>query len=123
VVNLIIKDPQMVPGRSARTGPLPARGGDRGGAEIDTTENIGCGTAPCDFRTSLDDKLSRFLKWDPAVSPKAPTGYLGDPNLTHTIIGSPFNTNIFEVEGPNAGGRGINSIQTDQFTLAGKIFQ
>lgn len=89
---------------------------------IDYTEDIGCGASPCDFRAALNGKVSNFLRWDPAVAPAAPAGYLGDPNVTHTITGSPFNTNFFRVVGPNAGGAGINTIQTSQFTLAGKIF-
>jgi hypothetical protein len=98
-------------------------GGGGSAAEINTTEDIGCGNVPCDFRASLEGKVSRFLKWDPAFSPAAPTGYLGNPNVTHQITGSPFNTNIFKVDGPNVGGTGINSIQTNLFTLAGKLFQ
>jgi hypothetical protein len=104
----------------------PGSGGGGGGgstAEINTTEDIGCGSAPCDFRVSLEGKLSRFLRWDPAINPQAPAGYLGNPNVTHAITGSPFNTNIFKVDGPNVGGPGINSIQTNLFTLAGKLFQ
>jgi hypothetical protein len=108
--------------------PAPAaKGSGSGGggstAEINTTEDIGCGNVPCDFRASLEGKVSRFLKWDPAFGPAAPTGYLGNPNVTHQITGSPFNTNIFKVDGPNVGGAGINSIQTNLFTLAGKLFQ
>jgi len=90
---------------------------------IDTTEDLGCGAAPCDFRASLDGKISRFLKWDPAFAPAAPAGYLGDPAVTHRVTGSPFNTNIFKVDGPNVGGPGVNTIQTNMFTLAGKLFQ
>jgi hypothetical protein len=98
-------------------------GGGGSTAEINTTEDIGCGNVPCDFRAPLEGKVSRFLKWDPAFGPAAPTGYLGNPNVTHQITGSPFNTNIFKVDGPNVGGTGINSIQTNLFTLAGKLFQ
>jgi hypothetical protein len=98
-------------------------GGTSGGASINTTEDIGCGAAPCDFRASLEGKISRFLRWDSAVAPAAPAGYLGNPNVTHAVTGSPFNTNIFKVDGPNVGGPGINSIQTNLFTLSGKLFQ
>ena len=107
-------------------GTVFAKGSGGGGgssADINTTEDIGCGNAPCDFRASLEGKISRFLKWDPAIAPAAPAGYLGNPNTTHAITGSPFGTNIFKVDGPNVGGPGINSIQTTQFTLAGKLFQ
>jgi hypothetical protein len=90
--------------------------------EVDTTEDLGCGAAPCDFRASLDGKISRFLKWDPAFAPAAPAGYLGNPAVTHRITGSPFNTNLFKVVGPNVGGPGVNTIQTNLFTLAGKTY-
>ena len=90
--------------------------------EIDTTEDLGCGAAPCDFRASLDGKISRFLKWDPAVAPAAPAGYIGNPNVLHAITGSPFSTNLFKVTGLNVGGPGVSTIQTTQFTLAGKLF-
>ncbi len=101
----------------------PGGGGGTNSAEINTTEDIGCGNAPCDFRASLEGKISRFLKWDPAIAPAAPAGYLGNPNVTHAITGSPFGTNIFKVDGPNVGGTGVNSIQTTLFTLSGKLFQ
>ncbi|HKR01982.1 MAG TPA: choice-of-anchor D domain-containing protein [Pyrinomonadaceae bacterium] len=97
-------------------------GGGGGGTpdgEIDTTEDIGIG--PSDFRAALNGKFSTYLRWDPAVSPAAPNGYIGDPNVTHTVIGSPFNTNFFRVDGPNVGGSGINSIQTTLFSVQGKL--
>lgn len=100
-------------------GAVALKGGGGSAAEINTTEDIGCGNAPCDFRASLEGKISRFLRWDTG----APVGYLGNPNTTHTITGSPFGTNIFKVDGPNVGGPGINSIQTSLFTIAGKLFQ
>ncbi len=112
-----------------RVSAVPAAGGansipaSHGGAQIDMTEDIGCGTSPCDFRAAQDGQISRFLKWDPAVAPAAPAGYLGSGAVLHTITGSPFNTNFFRVEGPSVGGNGINMVETDQFILAGKLFQ
>lgn len=104
---------------TAAKGPGSGGGGGTNQAEINTTEDIGCGSAPCDFRVSLEGKISRFLSWNTG----APTGYLGNPNTPHAVTGSPFNTNYFKVDGPNVGGPGINSIQTTLFTLAGKRFQ
>lgn len=94
-----------------------------GDGEIDTTTDIGCGGSPCDFTMSMEGSLNVFLRWDPAFAPAAPAGYLGDPTVAHRVTGSPFNTNIFKVDGPNVGGPGVNSIQTNLFTLSGKIFQ
>ena len=31
----------------------------------------------------LNSRIGTFLKWDPAVSPEAPTGYVGDPDVDH----------------------------------------
>ena len=90
--------------------------------EINDTEDIGCGAAPCDFRASLVGRITHFLRWDPAFAPLAPSGYVGDPNTPHRVTGSPFNTNIFKVDGPNVGGSGVNSIQTNLFSVQGKLF-
>lgn len=106
----------------ALEGSGPGSGGGGGGGpdgEIDTTEDIGIG--PSDFRAALNGKFSTYLRWDPAVAPAAPAGYIGNPNVTHTVIGSPFNTNFFRVVGPNVGGPGINSIETNLFSVQGKL--
>ncbi|HEX8285146.1 MAG TPA: choice-of-anchor D domain-containing protein [Pyrinomonadaceae bacterium] len=94
-------------------------GGSTFNGEIDTTEDIGIG--PSDFREALKGKFSTYLRWDPAVSPAAPAGYIGDPNVNHTVIGSPFNTNFFRIAGPNVGGSGVNTIQTNAFAVQGKL--
>ncbi|MCY1341647.1 Bacterial Ig domain protein [compost metagenome] len=41
--------------------------------------------------------------------------FVGDPNLTQRVTGSPFNTNFVRIQGP------AGTIQTDLFTLAGKL--
>ncbi len=111
-------------GDLAFDGTLEASGPGSGGGggpdgEIDTTEDIGIG--PSDFRAALNGRFSTYLRWDPAVAPAAPTGYIGNPNVTHTVIGSPLNTNYFRVVGPNVGGPGINSIETNLFSVQGKL--
>ncbi len=98
----------------------PGSGGDdEDEGEIDTTEDIGIG--PSDFREALKGRFSTYLRWNPAVAPAAPAGYIGNPNVLHTVIGSPFNTNFFRIAGPNIGGTGINTIQTTLFAVQGKI--
>jgi hypothetical protein len=67
------------------------------------------------FSTALKSNIGPFLKWDPATAPAAPEGYLGDPGQDHLVVGSPFNYNKFSV---NGGGL---SLETDQFTVQGKI--
>lgn len=91
--------------------------------EINFTDDVGCAAAPCDYRSALNGRSAVFLRWDPAVAPLAPVGYLGDPNIPHKIVGSPSGTNYFRVEGTNVGGTGINVLQTDLFALQGKLFQ
>ena len=77
-------------------------------------QDIGCAIAippddPCDFTAALGSPIGPFLRWDPAVGPAAPNGFIGNPATPHTVIGSPFGTNIFRIEGPNAGGAGVSS--------------
>jgi hypothetical protein len=60
--------------------------------------------------------ISHFLRWDTG----APVGYVGDPAIPHALTGSPTGDNIFRVEGPNIGGPGIDSIETNLFSVAGK---
>lgn len=92
---------------------------------INFTDDFGCaGTPPaCDFASVLPtSNVGPFLRWDPAVPPAAPAGFIGDPNVDHAITGSPFGTNVFRIEGPNIGGTGINVVETNQFGLLGKLF-
>ncbi len=90
--------------------------------KIDLTEDIGCGASPCDFRQALNSEVTpTFLKWDPAFTPLAPAGFIGNPNVTHRIIGSPTGNNLFKVEGTGVGGGNVFTIQTNLFELAGKI--
>ena len=111
--------------------------GEPGFGEINFTEDIG-GLNGGDFHLALNSRIHPFLRWDPAVLPNAPEGYIGDPDLPHPIIGSVIldqfgePQNFFRIEGP---GIGINSpdrptrpgldpdnmIETSFFTLAGKI--
>lgn len=90
-----------------------------GGRAINITRDVG-GGAP--FATVLTGEVGPFLKWDPAIPPAAPIGYIGDPQVTHAITGSKCNINFFRVEGPNIGGPGINAVQTTAFNVQGKIF-
>src|SRR5207247_5870046 len=52
-----------------------------------------------------------------------PTGFIGNGNIPHTITGSPFGTNFFRIEGPNVGGPGVNSVETNIFSIViGEIY-
>lgn len=89
-------------------------------------QDIGCSTAsttvPCDFNAVLGSIIGPFLKWDPGIGPSPPIGFIGNPSTAHAVIGSPFGTNIFRIEGPNAGGAGIGFKETNLFRVQGKIF-
>ncbi len=63
---------------------------------------------------------SGFLRWDPAVAPAAPAGYLGDAITLHKVVGSRHipagetePANYFAIDG--------TSLRTDLFTVSGKL--
>jgi hypothetical protein len=90
---------------------------------INVTDDQGCGAVPpaCNFAGVLTtSNVGPFLRW--ATAPAPPTGYIGNAAAEHTITGSPFNTNFLRIDGPNVGGPGVNTIQTNLFTIVGKIF-
>ena len=82
---------------------------------INFTEDVGIGV-PGTFTGILSSRIGPFLRWDAG----APAGYLGDPAIDHAITGSPYGTNFFRIEGPNAGGPGVNVARTDLFSVMGK---
>jgi hypothetical protein len=62
---------------------------------INFTDDQGCGLAPCDFEALLSTtNAGPFLAWD-STAPAAPGGFLGDPNVDHPVIGSPFGTTSY----------------------------
>jgi hypothetical protein len=67
---------------------------------LNVTEDIGDLAGGSTFEQALGSRPAPFLKWDPAVAPAAPAGYLGDPAVDHTVTGSPYDTNLFRIEGP-----------------------
>jgi len=89
-----------------------------GNGEINDTNDQGI--LPLDFAAVLTNtNVGPFLQ---AANPPAPPGYIGDPNITHSVAGSPYGTNVFRIDGPNIGGPGVNTRQTDQFLLIGKLW-
>jgi hypothetical protein len=85
------------------------------------------------FGGALNSRIGPFLKWDPAIAPAAPAGYIGDPDVDHQVTGSPHGTNYVRIEGPNlaataadrcpnppAGANPNDCIQTNLFSLQGK---
>ncbi|MEX5294023.1 hypothetical protein QYM41_01920 [Kocuria sp. CPCC 205268] len=64
------------------------------------------------FQTPLKGDVGPFLQWDSG----APEGYLGNPDVEHTVTGSPLGTNFFEV----ATADGATS-RNDLFSVMGKL--
>ena len=89
-----------------------------GARGINRTVDIGL--CPGDFQGALNGRIGPFLVWDAAES-TPPAGYIGDPNVLHTVVGSPVGTNFVRIEGPNIGGPGVNLIETNRFALTGKL--
>src|SRR5437867_2361862 len=89
---------------------------------INFTSDQGCAAAPCNFASLLTNtNVGPFVRWDPAAS-APPAGFIGQPAIDHTIIGSPFNTNFFRLSGPNVGGPGVNTVETNLFSITGRLF-
>jgi len=122
----------LVPGATYTfTGPFGVRSLVADGAgTVNFTDDQGCiptpGAVPppCNFAAVLPNtNVGPFLTWDPAVAPAPPAGFIGNPLVAHAVIGSPLNTNIFRVSGPNVGGPGVNVVETNQFVnVIGKIY-
>ncbi|MCU0074933.1 Ig-like domain-containing protein [Pseudomonas koreensis] len=89
---------------------------------INITKDIGIG-APGNFSGALNGAIGPFLRSinGPYTEVNPDTGgietFVGDPNLTEAVTGSPFNTNFVRIDGPS----GVGSIQTNLFTVAGKV--
>ena len=101
---------------------------------INVTEDIGSLTPDGVFDQTLGSRPAPFLKWTAG----APAGYLGDPAVEHAVTGSPYNTNIFRIEGPAGSFTGSTQlcanaalgnsptatddcIESDQFSVQGKL--
>jgi hypothetical protein len=97
-----------------------AQAGAEGG-EINATRDIGCGV-PCDFSApGHGDVGPEFLRWDPAVAPAAPDGYVGDPAVPHEVVGSPSGDNVFRIERVNGDGTATTVAETAEFAVQGKL--
>ena len=88
---------------------------------INATRDIG--VAPGIFTGALKGDIGPFLR-DASLAPGVyiPSSvpgefFIGDPNTPRPVTGSPFGTNFVRVDGP----AGFTSIQSDQFTVMGKV--
>lgn len=80
---------------------------------INITRDVG--VVPGGFTGALKGELGPFLTRAAGLITVGVETFIGDPNVTQTVTGSPFGTNLFRIQGPST------DVQTDQFTLAGKI--
>jgi hypothetical protein len=87
---------------------------------INITRDIGIG-APGNFAGALTGEVGPFLRSvnGPYTEVNPDTGaietFVGDPNLTEAVTGSPNNTNFLRVQGPPG------TIETNLFTVSGKV--
>ena len=87
---------------------------------INITRDIGVG-APGNFSGALNGAIGPFLRSvnGPYTEVNPDTGaietFVGDPNLTEQVTGSPNNTNFVRIQGP------AGTIQSNLFTLSGKV--
>jgi hypothetical protein len=88
------------------------------GREIQFTRDIGIGA----FTGALKGDIGPFLRSvnGPYTETNPDTGlpetFVGDPNLSETVTGSPLGTNFLRVQGP-----GID-VQSNLFAVSGKIY-
>ncbi|QCY11866.1 Ig-like domain-containing protein [Pseudomonas sp. MPC6] len=87
---------------------------------INITRDIGIG-APGNFSGVLNGNVGPFLRSvnGPYTEMNPDTGtvdtFVGDPNLTEQVTGSPNNTNFVRIQGP------AGTIETNLFTVSGKV--
>lgn len=89
---------------------------------INFTEDIGIGGLG-NFNGALTGAIGPFVTWDtefPIVV--GDEVFIGDPNVPHTITGSPFGTNFFRIERIDAQGNQLSVRESSDFTVTGKIF-
>lgn len=94
-------------------------------AGINYTRDIGI--AVNNFNGALLGDVGPFLYWDTGPVAVGDELFVGDPNVDHRVLGSPFPdplnpnqfSNFFRVRGPAA----VGTLQTDLFAVMGKIYQ
>ena len=95
-----------------------------GGGRTRLEDMGGCTAGVCNFDFILpapQTHIGPFLKWDSSILPAAPAGHIGDPAVPHAVANGP-NGNTLTITGPDVGGPGINTIQTNLFKVSGKMY-
>jgi hypothetical protein len=79
------------------------------------SEDFGCPGAPCDWTTAASaSPFTNFLRFNPAVPPAAPSGFVGDAATPHPVTGGSVR-NTFDFSGGGLSG------STNLFVVAGKV--
>ena len=91
------------------------------------TDDVGCTPVvpnTCDFTIALQSRIAAgFLRWDPAVAPPAPAGYIGDGVTLHKVVGAPYSpdgitpANYFQINDAT----GTQVAKTSVFSVIGKL--
>jgi len=86
---------------------------------INVTTDVGL--IPGNFDAALLGDIGPWLTWDTGLPVLDAAGreYVGNPLIEHTITGGANGINFFRVQGPGIGGPGVNTIQTNTFTVMG----
>lgn len=94
---------------------------------INQTLDEGCeptATTPCDWAGVGASFLGAYATGSTATFLKqegAAAGTIGDINTARAVTGAPSGNNFVRVDGPNAGGPGMNTVTTNLFTVQGLI--
>ena len=88
---------------------------------INDTQDFGCVASPCAAFPVDGTPISSFLTWDTG----APAGYVGNPNIEHTVTGSPLGTNFVrleQIDEPGALAKVLKVVgEDDTFLVQGKL--
>lgn len=97
------------------------------GDRIAYTDDVGINCAAGDFSCALKTGIGPYLRaattaGGPALPFVTINGktMLADPTLPTAVTGGPFG-NKFRIDGPNIGGAGVHFIETQAFTLMGRV--
>lgn len=84
---------------------------------------IDTGLTPLNFSLALDGQIGPFLAQDPPPPVDPVSGsWIGDGVTVGPVTGSPRGFNIFRIEGPDIGGPGVNTVETNLFVVSGHVF-
>src|SRR5262245_55239872 len=111
----------LVPGATyTLTGPYGTQSFVAAGTgTINFTSDQECGAAHCTVATlSSNTNVGPFVRWDATSAP--PAAFIGQPAIDHGITGG--QNNFFRLSGPNVGGPNVGVVETNLFSITGKIF-